>query len=159
MSDEPFHSRRGYFSGTIPQGWFSSSDTSVAQSLEVWLLSDDLSAAIIIRELHLDERSRQQVQSEGLEYLAERSKSFFETNSSKIFQQQIEFSIGQMKLYSYEVAVDSLTKRIVVFTNNHHFFECEATPVNKHFDIKQLQKLFSLQQSVLTSLIFRTYLP
>ncbi|MBI5215051.1 MAG: hypothetical protein HY960_04810 [Ignavibacteriae bacterium] len=159
MSDETFHSRSGYFSGTIPKGWFSSSDTSVAQSLEAWLLNDDFTAAIVIRELHLDETAKRQVEEEGLEYLAEISKSFGETDTSTTYQHQLEFSSGKTKFFSYEQHSAVITKRVIVFSINNHFFECEATPVNSLFDGTFLINLFSVQQSVITSLKFPTPLP
>ncbi len=154
MSDETFQSRNGYFSGTIPHGWFSSSDTSVAQSLEAWLLSDDLTIVIIIRELHLDELSKQQVQEEGLEYLATLGKVFKGNDSSTTYMHQIEFTLGQIKFFNYESVTDSITKRTVVFTVNDLFFECEAMPLNKAFSAEHSKKLFSVQQSVLSSLKF-----
>jgi hypothetical protein len=154
MSNEQFHSRSEYFSGTIPQGWFSSSDTSVAQSLEAWLLSDDLMSAIIIRELHLDELSKQQVQKEGLEFLATLSKSFSETDSSTSYQHQIEFKLGQTEFFSYESVSDSIITRTAVFAVNNRFFECEAMPLYKSFRCVLPLSLFSVQQSVLSSLKF-----
>ncbi len=159
MSNETFQSRSGYFSGTIPQGWFSSPDTTVAPSLETWLLSDKLDAAIIVRELHLDNLTKQRVIDEGLEYLAELSKSFEPTDSATTYQHQVEFTLGQTKYFSYETFSDSVVKRIVVFSTNYHFFECEASPVNEEFDKEKQSHLFSIQQSILASLTFSIGLP
>lgn len=159
MSNETFQSRSGEFSGTIPQGWFFSPDTTVAITLETWLLSDKLDAAIIVRELHLDNLTKQHVLEEGLEYLAELSKSFEATDSATTYQHQIEFTLNQTTYFSYEILSASASKRVVVFRANNHFFECEASPMNGNLDNDQQLKLFSVQQTVLASLKFSVSLP
>jgi hypothetical protein len=103
LTSQYFHSHDGMLSGRIPQGWFSSAEDTLAPSLMVWLIKEDFSATIVLKELKLDSLTVQHVKKEGLELLARISLRFqAEYNSSQILTLQ-EFEIRGKKYCGYEV--------------------------------------------------------
>ncbi|HMD14915.1 MAG TPA: hypothetical protein VKI62_09835, partial [Bacteroidota bacterium] len=70
LSSDFFHSHDGMLTGKVPQGWFESTDDSIVSSLTVWLIREDFSATLLIKELSLDQRTEQQVRQSGLKLLA-----------------------------------------------------------------------------------------
>ena len=76
LTDQYFHSRDNIFYGRVPTGWFSATDDTLGESLTVWLLKEDFSATITVREIKLDSLSRKQVDNEGLALLASMSRAF-----------------------------------------------------------------------------------
>jgi len=159
LTQERFISRSELFSGNIPSGWFSSIDTVHGNSLDVWILRNDYSAAIAFRELNLDQKSKEIVLKEGLDFLAELSKSFSITDSSVMIRESKEFKIGENEFCSYELRSGTLVKRYVVFPVGNHFFECEATTLKGEWQQPSITELFTLQQSILASLQRKMDLP
>jgi len=154
LSQELFHSRNSELTGRIPLGWFISTDDSIASSLTVWLIREDFSATLLIKELSLDQRTEQQVQQKGLKLLANLSAGFRTDQANATSIDPKEFDIEGKRFCSYEIGSDAARKRIVVFTARGKYYECEARAVRGIWSSDELGHIFSIQQSVLGSLLF-----
>ncbi len=154
MSNVAFSTRDQNLKGLVPQGWFSSRDDSLTPTLAAWLIKDDYSASISIRELFLDPITTRQVQNEGLEFLARISMGFHSerlTEKSPAWQ-PTTFEMKGRKFCHYEILTKQSQSRVVVFSAGGRYYECEAQPAQPGLDEKQIKELFRIQQSVLASL-------
>jgi len=142
------------FSGRIPYGWFSSTNDTLAQALVVWLLKEDFSAAITIRELILDRLSSKRVQKEGLETLAFISAGFRTSNSNNLKTNPVTFKLNGKEFCSYELITNTIQKRIVVFSLKGKYYECESSPLKMQLSKEEIINLFTIQQTVLSSITF-----
>jgi hypothetical protein len=157
LTADLFHSRDGTLSGKIPQGWFSSSDDTLAPSLLVWITKEDFSATLTVKELHLDRLSTKKVEDSGLKLLAYLSAGLQDEVrlSSDMAIEPKEFEIHGRKFCSYELrTTNNATKRIVVFEAHGKFYECEASSVKGTWSKENLDRLFTVQQTMLASLVF-----
>lgn len=154
LTEQTFHSRDGIFSGKVPQGWFASVDDTSGISLIVWLLQEDLSTAITIKELKLDRLTSQRVKKEGLELLANISAGFQFENHPRVDINTQEFTIGSKTFCSYEIASGNGLKRIVVFSVKGKYYECEAQVLKIGMNHNDIIRSFNAQQTVLSSLIY-----
>lgn len=149
LTEKTFRSRDGVFSGNIPQGWFSSTEDTLGSALTVWLMKDDLSAILIVKEIKLDRLSAQQVENEGLKLLVNISIGLQSALSAVAIPEQKEFELHDKKFCSYEI----MKKRVVVFTVKGRFYDCEAQAVHG-FTQEEYARLFTAQQTFLSSLIY-----
>jgi len=154
LTQELFHSRDGILTGKVPQGWFSSSDDTLAPALILWLIREDFSAALTVREIKLDQLSVQHVEKEGLELLAHISAGLHDENLPVKEIETQEFKINENKFCSYEVGSGVKRKRFVVFFTNGKYYECEARPLKGIWTGTDLVRLFTTQQTILSSLNF-----
>ena len=156
MTKETLLTRDGMLRGTVPQGWFLSSEDTLAPTLLGWLIKDDYSATLIIQELRLDLLSAKQVEKNGLKLLAELSLAF-KTDENPHYglnEKPTTFSLNGYNYCSYEITSNGDYQRVVVFSAKGRFYECIARTLqlqNLHPDTIQL---FSAQQSFLSSLTF-----
>ena len=157
LSAEKIRSRDGAFSGRIPQGWFFSSDDSLAPALVAWLIRDDFSATLAVREIILDQLTRKQIRKEGLELLA-RSTIGMHGNpggaGTGVVAEPKMFEVAGKKFCSYEVREDSISARVVVFEGNGKYYECEAKPAKGKWTQEDVMLLFTTQQTFLSTLTF-----
>ncbi len=70
LTDATLTSRDGVLTGRIPLGWFSSTEDSLAEALTAWLIKEDYSAILIVKEIRLDDLASRRVRKEGLRLLA-----------------------------------------------------------------------------------------
>ncbi len=154
LTNQIFQSRDSMFSGRIPYGWFSSTNDTLARALVVWLLKEDFSAAITVRELILDRLSSKKVQKDGLETLAFISAGFRSLNSNHLEIKPVTFKLNGKEFCSYELTTDTIYKRIVVFALKGKYYECESSPLNSQFSKAEIIRLFTIQQTVLSSITF-----
>jgi hypothetical protein len=155
LTNQVFHSRDGVFLGKIPQGWFSSIDDTLAPGLAAWLIRNDFFATLVVKELKLDRITIQQVEKEGLTLLARLSMGFREeiANGRDDIQCK-EFEIRGKKFCSFEFAEGGKRTRVVVFAIKGKFYECEAMAVKGQWTVADLAKLFTTQQTFLSSVSF-----
>jgi hypothetical protein len=154
LTQELFHSRDGVLTGKVPQGWFSSTDDTLAPALILWLIREDFSAALTVREIKLDLLSSQHIEKEGLEPLALMSAGLHDENLPTKGIETQEFKINKNKFCSYEIGSGISRKRFVVFVTNGKYYECEAQPLKGIWTGTDLARLFTTQQTVLSSLSF-----
>ncbi|MBI4548073.1 MAG: hypothetical protein HY707_08840 [Ignavibacteriae bacterium] len=156
LTKKEFYSRDSIFSGRIPQGWFSSDDEELASAHVVWLIRDDFSATLAFKELKLDELSKKRVNDEGLILLArlsfslQQSNPLFKTKEIELH----EFEVNSKKFCGYEMNFTGALKRVIVFEAKGKFYECEARIVKGSPSLKELEHLYTVQQTLLTSLTF-----
>ncbi len=115
-------------------------------------MRNDLSAGIVFRELNLDQKSKEIVAKEGLEFLAEMSQSFSMTDTSSLVTDVRLFKLGEKEFCSYEINSGTLFKRYVLFTAENHYYECEASTMKGEWKQPLVTELFVTQQSILASL-------
>ncbi len=144
-----FTAANGLFSGSVPQGWIVSDD-SIAPGLACWLLREDFAASIAMRELHPDKLSRERISHDGLKLLAAISAGFHE--DAPVTMEPQEFEIRGRKYCSYEIGKSVNRKRLVLFESGGRYFECEAGAVKGEWRPSEINTLFSIQQSVLSSI-------
>jgi len=154
LTGEHFHSNDGVLTGTIPKGWFYSTDDSVDASLAAWLIKQDFSAVLLIRELSLDRETSREVEREGMTFLATTSAGLHLDAAGESSIQPQEFELHQVRFCGYEVPGHAGRIRVVVFTVRGRYYECEARPVKGRWTDDELKRMFSAQQSLLSSLIF-----
>lgn len=156
LTEQTFFSRDGTFFGLVPQGWFASSVDTLAPALLVWLVKEDFSAVLTVRELHMDRLSTKRIQKDGLQLLANISMAAHEGESSKppSGHSPAEYSMKGKTYCSYEVSENNVQKRIVVFSGKGKYFECEAIPIKGNWFPENVTELFTAQQAMLASLIF-----
>lgn len=152
LTQELFRSRDGALSGRVPQGWFSSTDDSLAPALTAWFIRDDLSASLSLKELTLDERSAQQFVREGLPLLARFSAAFQLPPQSNPNIESHDFEMQGKKYCSYEIGQGVGKRRFVVFTVRGKYYECEARSTKGRWSVEDFNRLFWVQQSILSSL-------
>lgn len=153
LSPERFISRDGVLQGRVPEGWFSSMDDTLAPALVVWLVKEDYSAVMAIRKISADNRTKHQIEKEGLNLLAQISFSFEKEHSKDVIYRATptDFSLNGNKFSSYEITDGELTKRVVVFERKGNFYACEAFPTKGTWSQTELSALFVIQQTVLSS--------
>ena len=149
MQTTRFTARDGAFSASVPQGWIVSDD-SIAPELSAWLLREDLAAGIAIRELHPDKMTQERISHEGMKLLASISAGFHE--NAAVTVEPKEFDMRGRKYCSYELDKGANRQRLVVFQSGNRYFECEAAAVKGEWRPSEIDKLFSVQQSVLSSI-------
>lgn len=154
LSEEVFRFRDSNLSGRIPSGWFVSGDDTLAPSLSVWLVQNDLSATLVIRELLLDSLTAHRVRRDGLKLLAAASAAYQSGDISPAGENLKEFSLGRIKCCSYETGADNNRKRIVVFSALGKYYECEIRILGNEWDTENIKRLISVQQTVLSSLTY-----
>ena len=154
MTNELFRSHDGMLGGRVPQGWFTSTEDTLAPALAVWLIREDFSAALTMKELKLNPLTIQQVKKEGLELLARLSSRFQAENISGQTITPQEFEIRGKKYCSYEIGAGSERRRIVVFAAGGKYYECEARTMKGIWSATELTYLFITQQTVLSSLTY-----
>jgi hypothetical protein len=152
LTPEIFRTRDGNLTGHVPQGWFCSTDDTLAPALAAWLIKDDFSAALSIRELKLDALTIKCVQEEGLPLLASISYGMNGDGSSIRDNQLQKFSYGTKQYAGYEIGSGTQTKRIIVFSAHGKYYECEIRVTSGTWTPQEMNRLFTIQQSVLASL-------
>jgi len=154
LTPEIFHTRDGVITGRVPQGWFCSTDDTLAPALTAWLIKDDFTAVLSFRELNLDPATRKNVEHEGLSLLASISLGMNGGDATVKNNKLQEFSYGDKKYSGYELGAGSRCKRIVVFSAGGKYYECEARAANGNWAPPEIKRLFTIQQSVLAALRF-----
>lgn len=155
LSGEEFVAKDELFSGSIPRGWFAASPDGMTSGFSAWLVNDEFSASIIFKELQLNDLAGQRVRNGGLKFLATLS---YATRVQSEEQRRVdvrEFSLGSKKFCSYELPEAGSSRRVVVFILNGRCFESEAVTTRGRWSSEALSKLFTAQQTVLSSLSLR----
>ena len=154
LSNSIVHSRDGVLSCSIPQGWFSSTEDSLGTKLTIFLMNDDITATLVVKELKLDPLSLQQVELQGLKLLARLSASFHSEDSRIVLPELQEFELRGNKFCSYELSQGENRARVVVFSAKGRYYECEARASHNNWTGEQYTRMFKAQQSLLASLHF-----
>ena len=154
LTGEHFHSNDGVLTGAIPKGWFFSTDDSVDASLTAWLIRQDFSAVLLIRELSLDRETVREVEREGITFLATTSAGLHLDAAGESRIEPQEFELHQLRFCGYEVPAHAGRVRVVVFSVRGRYYECEARPVKGKWTDDDLKRMFAAQQSLLSSLVF-----
>ena len=152
LTEETFRTRDGMLSGRIPVGWFSSTEDSIAPALTAWLIKEDFSATLMMKELKLDALSTEQVKKQGLKLLAYLASGLEEEHSSGEAIEPKEFEMHGRKFCSYETRVGENRKRSVVFAARGKFYDCEASVAKGRWSDEEIKKMFTAQQTLLSSL-------
>ncbi|MFI5252911.1 MAG: hypothetical protein ACHQQQ_10840 [Bacteroidota bacterium] len=153
---EAFLSRDSSFAGLIPEGWFYSSEDTLAPSAIAWIVKDDFSATLSVQELHLDQLTKTRVDKEGLELLANISLSSQDESHSVLNDEHKprKFKMRGREFCGYELTGQNLSKRVVVFSVNGRYYECIAMPVKGAPQHEEISNMFTAQQAFLYSLTF-----
>ena len=150
LTTSVFRSRDGAFSGRIPTGWFSSTEDTLAPALTAWLIREDYTATLTIRQLHLDRLSETRVKDDGLTLLASLNAAF-DVHTAKMREVK-EYKIEGRKFCGYEFGPTESPGRAVVFAAGSKYYSCTAQRVKGNWSKADYNMLFSAQESVLRSL-------
>lgn len=156
LSQQTLRSRDGIFTAKVPQGWYSSTGDTLLPAVVAWLIKDDLSAAMGVRQLNLDRQAGIRVEKEGLELLAHISAGLRQggSDSPAVVVAPKEFETQQKKFCSYEIAAGGKRTRIVVFSARGRYYECEAIGMKGSGSSDETARMFTAQQTFLASLTF-----
>jgi hypothetical protein len=155
MANETFQARENMCIGKIPQGWFYASEDTLAPSLLAWVVKEDYSASLTLKELRLDRLTEKRVEKEGLKLLANISMAYQnEGGADNIDVAPREFSLRGRDYCGYELQAGGERRRFVVFSAKGRYFECGAMPMKGAWTSDDLTKLFTAQQTFLIYLAF-----
>ena len=143
--------RDGLIAGLIPQGWFASDDDSLASLVEAWLVTEDLSATLGVRELKLDRLSSERVKGEGMQLLASLTIAMNDDLTLKNSEVH-DFEIQGRRYAAYEsTSKEGKQQRVVVFSAKGKYYECRVltSPIAT---ADQLSRLFNAQQTFVSTL-------
>ena len=156
LREEAFFSRDSAFTGRIPSGWFLSSEDTLAPSYLAWVVKDDFSAALTVKELHLDNLAAKRVQKEGPELLARVSMSFQVKDllSHEAEIQPRRFTMRNREYCGYEFTEGNIRKRVVVFSAKGRYYESMSSAMKGPPAPGDVTQMFSAQQAFLNSLTF-----
>ena len=147
-----FRSRDSVFAGKIPSGWISSTEDSLANALTAWLINEDYSAILAVKEIKLDKLTTKHVQREGLKLLAQLHANLEGAGQSRgDFR---DFEMQGRRYSSYESSLGEASARVVVFAAKGRFYSCTAQTVRGTWSAANLAELFRVQQTLLASLVF-----
>lgn len=149
---ETVQSEDGAFTGQVPRGWYSAGKDTIPPGVSAWLLRDDFSAALAVKEISLDRLSAQRVREQGLRFLAELSLGFRNSPTDRSKKVQVsEFDLNNRKFCGYELRQEGKEwKSIIVFAVKGRYYECEALSNNTAPDF--VKTIFAAQQAFLSSL-------
>ena len=156
LTNQTFFSRDGSFYGLVPQGWFASTGDTLAPALAAWLVKEDFSASLTLRELQLDQLSSKRVEKEGLELLANISIELHRGDSpmTELVIPPKEYTMHDRKFCGYEVHNGDRQNRIVVFSARGKYYESEAIQLKGQWQWEDAMKLFMAQQAFLYSIVY-----
>lgn len=154
---EQFTSRDVEFSGKVPEGWFAAPLDSLPAMYKLWLVREGYAATLHVAELKLDALAEKEVHSKGLKLLAEVSISFHGEagHPPEVLAAPKEFKILGREYCGFELREQGMRKRVIVFSAHGRFYECVASPNGGSSPAQNLTQLFSTQQTLLSSLVFR----
>ena len=156
LTEQTFRSRDGVFTCKVPQGWFTSSGDTIVPAVVAWLMKDDLSATMGVKEINLDRAAARRVEEDGLEFLATMSAALRQGDASapSVVVAPKEFEMRGRKFCSYETGGNGKRTRVVVFSAKGRYYECQAEQVNGAGSANDLVKMFTAQQTFLASMTF-----
>jgi hypothetical protein len=152
MTTDVFSSRDGTLTGFIPEGWFSSVDDTLAPALAAWLTRNDFGATITLREIHLDAATSRRVSERGMKPLLFAAAGMTAGDAVKPLAEPLEFEIRGIKFCGGEFSSDPGPTRLVVFGTRGKFYECQAAKTKGIWSADDFRKLFTVQQSVLSTI-------
>lgn len=138
------------FTGRIPEGWFSSTEDSLASSLNAWLIREDYSATMSVKELILDKLSSERVRHDGLKLLSGLNAAL--EHHEQTVRPPEEFRLNGHLYCGYEFRSDSTEGRAVVFMAQEKYYACTAQRLKGTPSREELENLFRAQQTLLTTL-------
>ncbi len=156
LTDQIFRSRDNVFSARVPQGWFSSTGDTLVPALVAWLVKDDLSAAVGVKELSLDREAAHRVGKDGLGLLASIDAGLRTggADSTRLVTTPKEFDLQGKKFCGYEISTGRNVTRIVVFSAGGRYYACEAAAVKGRASSEESARMFTAQQTFLSTLKF-----
>ncbi len=152
LSRDIFTARDNRFTGTVPEGWFSSVDDTLAPALSAWLTRNDLGAAITIREIFPDRAAAARSSGNGLKELLLADAGFIADAAVSPISEPVVFDLKGMHCCSAEFMSDQGPTRLVVFSWKDGFYECRAVKAAGTWSADDFRTLFTVQQTVLSSL-------
>ncbi len=152
LSDATFKSRDGVFTGRIPLGWFSSTEDSLAEALTAWLIKEDYSAMLAVKEIKLDDLAARRVKKEGLQLLAHLNALMEGTTQPSAGLS--EFQMMGRSYCSYEFSSAENFSRAVVFVARGRFYACTARTTKGTRSSDDVTGMFRAQQTFLSSLAY-----
>lgn len=152
LTDATLTSRDGVLTGRIPLGWFSSTEDSLAEALTAWLIKEDYSAILIVKEIRLDDLASRRVRKEGLRLLAQLSAHMDGRNQPGDGLR--EFRMSGRDYCSYEFTSAENISRAVVFSARGRYYTCTAQTTKGSRSSVDITGMFRAQQTFLASLIY-----
>jgi hypothetical protein len=117
----------GMLAGRIPQGWASALTDTLPAGVDAWLISDDRSAFMALREINLDRQTSQRVREEGLELLARLSIALRADSARGTAAVPVRTSaLNNVSVCSYELGGSGEWRNIIVLAVQGRYYECEA---------------------------------
>ncbi|MBI5475883.1 MAG: hypothetical protein HY964_04025 [Ignavibacteriales bacterium] len=152
MTERYFHSRDGIFYGNIPTGWFSATDDTLGPSAVAWLLKEDFTVSITISEIKLNKFTIQQIEKEGLEFLAKLRAANYTGNTLPDKFDPICFKFRGKEFCGFNLFTDDENRRFVFYSAKGHFYECSTRQLKGKLNDSDTQTLFEIQQAILGSI-------
>ncbi|HUN66080.1 MAG TPA: hypothetical protein VMW43_08245 [Bacteroidota bacterium] len=154
MGPLTFAVRGSSLHGTIPAGWFVPASDTLTPALDAWLVREDFSASISLREISPDAESRRRIAKEGMILLASMSMAF--RDAGTIIPPSAPpsvFRIHEREFGRYETDNSGCLGAVVVFTHGGKYYECEARQHKQGLGEEDMAQLRRAQLAVLFSLV------
>ena len=142
----------------IPQGWFYVEENK-NHSIDLWLLRDDMGAAIVFTPIHMDESTLNEIresETNGLSFALNFSKTLRKAMNGSGFKQLQDdeyFEINNTPYAAYRYTGKSgIPSRVILFRYAGYFYEAAASINNSSSASTEFEQLFRVQNAVLSSL-------
>ncbi|MFC2134233.1 hypothetical protein ACFLTH_06405 [Bacteroidota bacterium] len=143
----------------IPEGWIPVEDNK-NRSVDLWLVSDDLTASIVFTPIHIDLTTMNEIhenESDDLMDVLEYSKTIRKALHGDDYKEVREdeyFTINGKPFAAYQFSREEQgITRVIIFRYLNHFFEMSAEFKNSaDFSAEDYENLFNIQNSVISSL-------
>ena len=155
LTNEKAESLDKDFSVLIPPNWFPTKDVNYNGN-EIWLVSENYTAVIIIKKLNQLTSQNLKDKNEALLSIARTSLILHKRKNESSFsvnQPPKLYQNGNLIYSSFEYGFgNNQVARVVLTQIDDEYYECIAYTTSKDFGRISLIELYSIQESVITSL-------
>ncbi|MBL0175548.1 MAG: hypothetical protein IPP94_09840 [Ignavibacteria bacterium] len=143
-----------------PAGWRETVDQKNAPNIVLWIVAENYGASLSFVPLQMDPVLYTALRRDGLSAVAKVSLSLKRDNardSVRVLQPPESFTLNRRDYVAYEYSADGgkTAIRVVLFDTGRQYIECALLPATQPVTPDENRRLFSVQQSVLASMVVK----
>jgi hypothetical protein len=143
-----------------PAGWRETVDQKNAPNIVLWIVAENYGASLSFVPLQMDPVLYKALHRDGLPAVAKVSLSLKRDNardSVRVLQPPEFFMLNNHEFVAYEYSADGgkTAIRVVLFDTGRQYMECALLPATQPVTPAENRRLFSVQQSVLASMVLK----
>jgi len=155
LTQEIAESRDRDFFVSLPSNWFNTKDVNYHNN-EIWLVHENYSAVIALKKIYLKSELKTLNVLENLLTLAKVDAELHKRKNAltfKLISVPGLYRNGNLSYSSFEYSFGkNQIARVVILEKNGNYFECIAYSTEKGLAKISLVELFSIQESLISSL-------